>query len=112
MTKKREVYNEIKYGLCELFPTEHGNFMINNSDCSFTYSKFSDSGKILFYGEMSIGDKIEFSVFRTREDYPDCIVFYFSWMNVSEMKRDVQKTEEWLGILNNGFEHEKTNRVF
>ena len=30
MTKKREVYNEIKYGLCELFPTEHGNFMINN----------------------------------------------------------------------------------
>ena len=68
MTKKREVYNEIKYGLCELFPTEHGNFMINNSDCSFTYSKFSDSGKILFYGEMSIGDKIEFSVFRTRED--------------------------------------------
>lgn len=60
---------------------------------------------------MSIGDKIEFSVFRTREDYPDCIVFYFSWMNVSEMKRDVQKTEEWLGILNNGFEHEKTNRV-
>ena len=79
MTKKREVYNEIKYGLCELFPTEHGNFMINNSDCSFTYSKFSDSGKILFYGEMSIGDKIEFSVFRTWEDYPDCIVFYFSW---------------------------------
>lgn len=105
--KRREIYKEIKYGLCELFPAEHGNFMINNSDCSFTYSKFSSSGKTLFYGELWISEtaeeKIILSIFRTRNDWPDCIVLHFSWVNVSHMKRDIQNTEKWLKVLDNEF---------
>ena len=99
--KKRSVYNEIMYGLCELFPKEHGNFVINNSDCSFTYSKFSDSGE-LFYGEMNIaddGNSIIFDVFKTRDTGDDVQVLHFSWWNVAEMRSEVERIEGYLEII-------------
>lgn len=97
---ERTIYNEIKYNLCTLFPKEHGNFSINNNECSFTYSKFLDNGTLLF-GEMYINDdnKINLDIFRTRDTGDDVQVLHFSWYNINEMNHKASQTENWINVI-------------
>ena len=92
--KKKKVYNLIKYGLAELFPREHKNFSANNSDCSFTYSCFSDTTGELFFGGLIVSEKdITLDIFRTRDTGDDIPVMSLSWNNIGELRRESEKIE-------------------
>lgn len=87
--KKKTIYNNIKYGLLNIFPKEHPQFSIDNESMIFTYTKYLGTGETI-YGELLINEdsSIYFWLFKSRNDSCDVPVLDHTWNSIDDLLKD------------------------
>ena len=100
--KKKTIYNNIKYGLKDLFPTQHPRISIDNDAMSFGYNYIREETGDSVYGEILINkdESVYMWLFKTRPSGdPDVPVFDYTWKNYKEFLGDKDINNIISGLL-------------